>query len=253
MKIAIAGKGGVGKTTLSAALARLYRDEGRNVLAIDADSNPNLAAALGIPVQGITPLSEQKDLVEERTKAKLGGFGTIFKLNPRVDDIAQKYAVEHENIKLLIMGTVKLGESGCACPANVLVKSLLTHLLLTEKDVVICDMEAGVEHLGRGTAKAVDAMIVVVEPGRRSVETANHIYELAQHLGVTRVYTVGNKVRTEEEREFIKNLVVTDVLGFIPYDQQIIEADMRGEPLFVPEVIKEVEKIKENLESKILE
>lgn len=251
MKIAIAGKGGVGKTTLSAALAKLYRDEGRTVLAIDADSNPSLASTLGVPIQEITPLSEQKELVEERTKTKLGGFGTVFKLNPRVDDIAQKYAVEYEGIKVLVMGTVKTGESGCACPANVLVKSLLTHLLLTEKDVVICDMEAGVEHLGRGTAKAVDAMIVVVEPGRKSVETANHIHELAKDMGLSHVFAVGNKVKTEKEKEFIKTTVAMDVLGVILYDDRIVEADMEGKPPFFEEVIEEARKIKENLEYRI--
>ena len=251
MKIAIAGKGGVGKTTLSAVLSRLYRDEGRNVLAIDADSNPNLATVLGVSVQGITPLSEQKELIEERTKTELGGFGKIFKLNPRVDDIAKKYAVEHDNIKLLVMGTVKSGESGCACPANVLVKNLLTHLLLTEKDVVIADMEAGVEHLGRGTAKAVDAMIIVVEPGRRSTETANRIQELAKDLGVTNVFAVGNKVRNQRERAFIEKAVKMDVLGHILYDERIIEADMKGEPPVYEELMEQVKKIKENLERNI--
>lgn len=251
MKIAIAGKGGVGKTTLSAALSTLYKDEGRNVLAIDADSNPNLAAVLGIPVQEITPLSEQKELIEERTKTELGGFGKIFKLNPRVDDIAEKYAVEHDNIKLLVMGTVKTGESGCACPANVLVKNLLTYLLVTEKDVVIADMEAGVEHLGRGTAKAVDAMIIVVEPGRRSTETANHIHELTKDLGIKNVFVVGNKVKNEKEKQFIETMVTVDVLGYLPYSERVIEADMKGEPPFVDEVIEEVKKIKENLEQKV--
>ncbi len=251
MKIAVAGKGGVGKTTLSAVLSRLYKDEGRTVLAIDADSSPNLATVLGIPAEDIIPLSEQKELVEERTKTKMGGFGAVFKLNPRVDDIAEKYAVEHDNINLLVMGTVKTGESGCACPANVLVKALLTHLLLTEKDVVICDMEAGVEHLGRGTAKAVDAMIVVAEPGRRSTETANHIYELAQDLGIRNVFVVGNKVRNEKEREFIEKAVTMDVLGYIPYDERIIEADMKGEPPFFADLIEEIKTIKETLESKL--
>lgn len=252
MKIAIAGKGGVGKTTLSAVLSVLYKEEGRNVLAVDADSNPNLATALGFPVTDIIPLTEQKALIEERTQTKLGGFGGVFKLNPRVDDIAQKYAVEYDNIKLLVMGTVTMGESGCACPANILVKRLLTHVLLTEKDVVICDMEAGVEHLGRGTAKAVDAMIVVVEPGKRSVETANHIYELAQDLTIKNVVAVGNKVRNEKEKMFIKDMVFMDVLGFIPYDERIIEADMKGELPFFDELVEAVETIKKNLERKIL-
>jgi CO dehydrogenase maturation factor len=250
MKIAIAGKGGVGKTTLSATLARLYRDDGRNVLAIDADSNPNLVTVLGVPVQEITPLSEQKELIEERTKTELGGFGKIFKFNPRVDDIAEKYAVEHDSMKVLVMGTVKMGESGCACPANVLVKNLLTHLLLTEKDVVICDMEAGVEHLGRGTAKAVDAMLIVVEPGRRSVDTANRIHELAQDLKIKNVFAVGNKVKNEKEKEFIKTMVTMDVLGYILYDERIIEADMKGEPPWYDELLDQVTHIKENLEQK---
>ncbi|MGD2249072.1 MAG: carbon monoxide dehydrogenase accessory protein CooC [Candidatus Methanofastidiosia archaeon] len=251
MKIAVAGKGGVGKTTLSAVLAKLYKDEGRNVLAIDADSNPNLSTVLGIPLEGIVPLTEQKELIENRTKTKLGGFGAVFKLNPKVDDIAKKYAVEHDNIKLLVMGTVRTGESGCACPANILVKSLLTHLLVTEKDVIICDMEAGVEHLGRGTAKAVDAMVIVVEPGQRSVKTANHIYTLAQDLGIQNVYAVGNKVRTKTEKDFITKNLDMDVLGFMPYDERIIEADMKEEPPFFDELIQEVENIKENLEKKV--
>jgi CO dehydrogenase maturation factor len=251
MKIAVAGKGGVGKTTLSAILSKLYRDEGRNVLAIDADSNPNLASVLGIPVTNIIPLTEQKSLVEERTKTKLGGYGAVFKLNPKVDDIAQKFAVEHENIKLLVMGTVKTGESGCACPANILVKSLLSHLLLTEKDVVICDMEAGVEHLGRGTAKAVDSMIIVVEPGKRSIETANRIRALAKDLGIENVFVVGNKVRNEKERRFIEKSAQMDVLGHMLYDERIIEADMEGRPPLFEELIESVKTIKENLEQRI--
>jgi CO dehydrogenase maturation factor len=250
MKIAIAGKGGVGKTTLSAGLARLYRDEGRNVLAIDADSNPNLSILLGIPAQDITPLSEQKELIEKRTKTELGGFGKIFKLNPRVDDIAEKYAVTHDNITLLVMGTVRSGESGCACPANILVKNLLMHLLVTEKDVVICDMEAGVEHLGRGTAKAVDAMIIVVEPGRRSTDTANHIYELAKDLGISNVFVVGNKVKNEKEKAFIEKMVSMDVLGHMMYDEKVIEADMKGEPPLFEAFMEQIKTIKENLEQK---
>lgn len=251
MKIAVAGKGGVGKTTLSAVLSVLYRDEGRNVLVIDADSNPNLATVLGFPQQNITPLTEQKELIEERTKTKLGGFGAVFKLNPRVDDIADKFAVEHENIKLLVMGTIETGESGCACPANVMVKALLTHVLLTEKDVVVADMEAGVEHLGRGTAKAVDAMLIVVEPGKRSVETANRISKLAQDLHIRNIFVVGNKVKNEKEREFIEKTAAMDVLGHLSYDSRIIEADMEGEPPFFDALVKEVKTIKENMEDKI--
>lgn len=250
MKIAIAGKGGVGKTTLTALLSTLYRNEGRTVLAIDADSNPNLATILGVSTH-ITPLTDQKELVEERTQSKLGGFGGIFKLNPRVDDIASKFAVEHEGIKVLVMGSVKMAESGCACPANVLVKNLLSHILLTEKDVVICDMEAGVEHLGRGTAKAVDAMVVVVEPSRRSVQTANRIHRLAREMGIQNVSAVGNKVRNKKEKEFLENMVEMRFLGSIMYDERIIEADMKGELPWYDELVSEVKTIKENLETQV--
>jgi len=251
MKLAIAGKGGVGKTTLAAVLSVLYRDEGRNVLVIDADSNPNLSMILGIPPEAAIPLTDRRELIEERTKAKMGGFGTIFKLNPRVDDIANTYAVKKDGIHLLVMGTVTAPESGCACPANVLVKQLLTHLLLTEKDVVICDLEAGVEHLGRGTAKAVDAMIIVVEPGRRSVETANRIHTLGRGLGIIHVYAVGNKIRNEDERNFLTETLPMDILGFIPYDGRIRDADMRGEPPFFDDLLSEIASIKENLEKKV--
>lgn len=250
MKIAVAGKGGVGKTTLTALLSTLYRNEGRTVLAIDADSNPNLAAILGVSTH-IVPLTDQKELVEERTQSTLGGFGGIFKLNPRVDDIASKYAVEHQGIKVLVMGSVKVAESGCACPANVLVKNLLSHILLTEKDVVICDMEAGVEHLGRGTAKAVDAMVVVVEPGRRSVETANRIYRLARDLGIQNIFAVGNKVRNQEEKEFLEDMVDMEVLGTIMYDERIIESDMRGSLPQHDNLVSEIRVIKENLETQV--
>jgi CO dehydrogenase maturation factor len=251
MKLAIAGKGGVGKTTLAAILSILYRDEGRNVLAIDADSNPNLSMILGIPSQEAIPLTERKELIEKRTKATMGGFGAVFKLNPRVDDIEETYAVEKEGIHLLVMGTVTAPESGCACPANVLVKRLLSHILLTEKDVVICDLEAGVEHLGRGTAKAVDAMIIVVEPGQRSVETANRIFSLGDGLGIIHVYAVGNKVRTEEEKNFLKESLSMDVLGFIPHDGRIREADMKGEPPLFDDLLSEIASIKENLEKRV--
>jgi CO dehydrogenase maturation factor len=253
MKLAIAGKGGVGKTTLAAVLSVLYRDEGRNVLVIDADSNPNLSMILGIPPEAAIPLTDRRELIEERTKAKMGGFGTIFKLNPRVDDIANIYAVKKDGINLLVMGTVTAPESGCACPANVLVKQLLTHLLLTEKDVVICDLEAGVEHLGRGTAKAVDAMLIVAEPGRRSAETANRIYELARGLGIAHVYAVGNKIRNEQEKRFLQDSLCMDLVGFIQQDERIREADMKGKAPFYDDLLSEIRVIKENLEKRINE
>lgn len=182
MKLAIAGKGGVGKTTLASLLAMVYSAEGKRVIAIDADPDANLALALGISMEEarhITPIVELKDLIEERTGAKPGTSGMFFKLNPKVDDIPDRFSVKKDGVSLMLMGTIKGGGTGCICPESVLLKSLLSHLLLERSDVVIMDMEAGLEHLGRGTAEAVDAFIIVVEPGKRSLQTAEAVGRLA--------------------------------------------------------------------------
>ncbi len=227
MKIAISGKGGVGKTLLASLLSKIFTESGYSVLAIDADSNPNLAATLGFPrAEEIIPISEMKELVEERTGAPPGKVGAYFKLNPKVDDLPEKYWQEHNGIKLMVMGRVKRGGSGCYCPENAFLQALVNHLLLARNEVVILDMEAGVEHLGRGTAKAVDKLIVVVEPSRRSVETAYRIAKLAQDIGLQNIAVVGNKIRSQSESEFlISNLPGFQFLGFIPYYQTLVEAD----------------------------
>ena len=176
MKIAVSGKGGVGKTTFSALLIRALNESGKHVLAIDADPDANLASALGIKdANKITPISEMKDLIFERTEAKPGTIGGFFKLNPKVDDLPDSLSVKFENIKFMRLGEIKKGGSGCICPESTLLKALVTHIVLARDEVVVMDMEAGIEHLGRATAKAVDKLIVVVEPGRRSIETAGHI------------------------------------------------------------------------------
>jgi CO dehydrogenase maturation factor len=257
MKLAISGKGGTGKTTLAGVLARVYANEGHKVLAVDADPDANLASALGFPRQigeSLTPLAEIKELVEERTGVKLGSIGSFFVLNPRVDDIPDKYCVEHRGVKLLVLGTIKGGGTGCFCPENALLKSLLRHLLLERDEVVIVDMEAGIEHLGRGTALGVDALIVVVEPGQRSLQTAASIKKLAGDLGINRVLLVGNKIRGAYDREFILSHVPPgEMLGFISYSPLILQSDLEGKsPADVdPKVIKEVAKIRDRLENMI--
>ena len=231
MKIAVSGKGGVGKTTLSAFLCRWFADRGHTVLAIDADPASNLGMALAIPgAENLPPITEMKDLISERTGARPGSMGGFFKLNPKVDDLPEKIALKQGNIRLLVMGGVKQGGSGCLCPENAMLKSLVAHLMLSRGEVVIMDMAAGIEHLGRGTAQAVDRLIVVVEPGRRSLDVARRIRNLAADIGVTTFAVVGNKVRGPEDRHFLERaLEGFPLLGFIPYDQQIIQADLRGE------------------------
>ncbi len=230
MKIAVSGKGGVGKTTFSAMLIRTLNDQGKKVLAIDADPDANLAAAIGIPDAGtITPISEMKDLVYERTEAKPGSVGGFFKMNPKVDDLPDALSARVENIKLMRLGGVKKGGAGCICPESTMLKALITHIVLARDEVVVMDMEAGIEHLGRATAGAVDRLIVVVEPGRRSIDTAIHIKKLAGEIGLSRIAMIGNKIRSEKDIAFLKeHLKDFSFLGFLPYDDALIEADLQG-------------------------
>ena len=254
-KLAITGKGGVGKTTLASVLARLYAAEGHKVLAIDADPDANLGAALGISnkeLGRITPIAQLEELIHERTGSKPGTIGGMFKLNPQVDDIPDRSSISKDGIRLLVLGTVKKGGSGCICPESALLKSLLTHLLLRRDEMVILDMEAGIEHLGRGTAAAVDAFITVVEPGMRSLETAQAVRKLAEDIGIKKCYVVGNKVIGNEDRKFISdNLPEFEVLGFISFNPKIIEADRKGvSPYDIDsDVVSEVQVIKDKLDT----
>lgn len=253
-KIAITGKGGVGKTTLSSVLAYLYREAGYTVLAVDADPASGLANALGFPPEQaaqIVPVSEMGDLIYERTGAQPGTIGGFFKLNPKVDDIPERFSGSHRDIRLLRLGAVKLGGSGCLCPENALLKALTTHLFMRRDEVLILDMEAGVEHLGRATAQAVDAMIIVVEPGRRSVGVMEEIRRLANDIGLTRLYLVGNKVRNEADEAFLRQIAGDlPVLGFLPYDPQVIQADLTGRAVYdiAPETVVAGRRIWEKLQ-----
>ena len=230
MKLAVSGKGGVGKTTFSALLARTLSDRGKKVLAIDADPDANLAAAIGIAnAETITPIAEMKELIFERTGAQPGTIGGFFKLNPKVDDIPDTLSSRLDNIKLMRLGSVKKGGAGCLCPESTLLKALVTHVVLGRDEVVIMDMEAGIEHLGRATAQAVDKLIVVVEPGRRSIDTAEQIKRLAAEIRLNHVAVVGNKIRTPKDEEFLrKHLSDFEFLGFLPYEDTLIEADLSG-------------------------
>ncbi len=232
MKIAVSGKGGVGKTTFAAFLIKALADEGNRVLAIDADPDANLAQALGADnADEIVPISQMKELIEERTDAKVGSMGSFFKLNPKVDDLPEKLSVELDNIRLMVMGGVKKGGAGCICPESTLLKNLVRHIVLARDEAVVLDMEAGLEHLGRGTAMAVDRLIVVVEPGRRSIETANQVRRLAGDIGIKRLSFVGNKIRSQKDKDFLlEQMPDFPFLGFVPYQDKIIEADLNGRP-----------------------
>ncbi|MEM2338574.1 MAG: AAA family ATPase [Nitrososphaerales archaeon] len=238
MKIAVVGKGGVGKTTIAANLARLFAKDGYLVLAIDADPAMNLAHSLGIDKSissKIIPLADNNDLIEERTGARPGSIGSVFSLTPKVHDIAEKYSVMGpDNVRLLVMGTVKSAGSGCMCPANSLLRALFRHLLIESKDVIVVDMEAGLEHLGRGIVRGFDFILNVVEPSIQSVDTTVRIVKLAKDLNVKNIIIVGNKVRNEKQKGFLEEELKKNDLkltSLIPYDEKVLEADMLNIPL----------------------
>jgi len=253
MKLAISGKGGVGKTTLAALLAQVYADQNRQVLAADGDPSPCLAGALGFPDElraRLHPIAEMDELIEERTGAKPGASGGFFTLNPRVDDIPERFSVAHRGVRLLEMGAVDLGGSGCICPESAMLKTLITHLLFRKDDVLILDMYAGVEHLGRATVDFVDAMIVVVEPTRRSLGTAVQIKKLAHDIGLTRLWLVGNKVMNEDEAAFLRDESPgLPILGLLPADTAVQEADRLGIAVYdhVPALRQAAEQIAKKL------
>jgi CO dehydrogenase maturation factor len=257
MKIAITGKGGVGKTTLASLLAHIYAEEGKRVIAVDADPDANLASALGIPMEvaeKIRPIADMADLIEERTGARPGETGGIYKLNPKVDDLPEGIGYRLKGITLLTMGKLKAAASGCYCPENVLLRSLLKHLIVDRSEVVIVDMEAGIEHLTRGTAESVDVFIVVVEPGQRSLQTAKTVFEMANSLGVRKVFVVANKVRGSEDIAFIKdNIKGIEVLGSIAFNDAIMEADMKGSSpyLYSMETVNAVRDLKKKMEKEL--
>ena len=254
MKIAVTGKGGVGKTTFAATLARLYAAEGRKVLAADVDPDANLGLALGFDeetLDSIVPISRMRKLVEERTGAN--SENQFYRLNPKVDDIPDTYGKVCNGVKLLVLGTVETGGGGCVCPEHVMLKRIINNMVLHRDDVVIMDMEAGLEHLGRGTTEGVGQFIVVIEPGARSIQTYKNVKRLASDLGVKQVRVVANKVRNEEDEAFVKSKIPEeDLLGFIHYNTEVMDADRQGKSPYdfsktvTDEIIKIKKKIEEN-------
>jgi len=237
IKLAVSGKGGVGKTTVAALLIRHMAKQGMRVLAIDADPVASLGGALAMPDhEKIEPIANMKDLIFERTGAKPGTMGGFFKMNPRVDDIPEKLAAVQGNIHLMVMGTVDHGGSGCVCPESILLKNLVQHLLLYNDDALVLDMEAGVEHLGRATARAVNLMLVVVEPGARSIQAAKLVRKLAAEIGIDQLAVVANKVRGPEDEQAIAGaLEGFEILGYLPYDPKFVEADLAGKLVYEDE------------------
>jgi CO dehydrogenase maturation factor len=266
MKIAVSGKGGTGKTSLVAALAKNFVDAGHQVLAIDADPTSNLAMALGQGFPNATngvggphprpnesiPLIRMKELIAERTGTDTkAGYGKFFKLNPHVDDIPDTYRLTASGVSFIVLGAVHVAAGGCYCPENVFLQSLLSHLVLERDEVVIIDMEAGIEHLTRGTVRGIDVLVVMVEPTLRSIEAARTIHELASELGIRRIGIVGNKIAADAQREFIeKSLDAMEILGFLSLNGRIQETDITGEAVFSrnPQLVDEVNRIRKHIE-----
>jgi len=257
MKIAISGKGGVGKTTLAGVLARMLADQGRKVLAIDADPDANLSSAIGLPkedLERLSPIAAMTSLIEERTGAKKGTYGAMFKLNPKVDDLPDEMGVTYQGVKLLLLGCIPQGGGGCFCPENILLKNLVRHILVQREEALIIDMEAGLEHLGRGSTGYVDALIIVVEPGQRAMNTARQIKKLGEDLHIKNTMIVGNKVTSDEDRRIIEeSLPDFPILGHMSFNPRVIQADREGKsPYDIDEKIKdEVRAILEEMEKRL--
>jgi CO dehydrogenase maturation factor len=247
VKIAIGGKGGVGKTTVCAVWAQLFAEEGFDVLAIDADPNVNLALAFGLPSEeNPVPLIRMKELIAERTGTDKDAVGSYFRLNPRVSDLPEKYWVEiglsgHKNsadnnragkLRLLVLGAITQAGSGCACPEGAFLKALLAHTILQRREVVLVDMAAGVEFMGRASVQGIDALVLVVEPGGRSIDTVNNLGRMARELGIRIVGAIANKVTEAAQVDIIESqLEKITLLGVVKYSKFIQEADLKRAPV----------------------
>ena len=251
MKIAIVGKGGVGKTTIAACLARLLSRDKYNVIAVDADPSLNLAIALGIPrdiAYKAPALFDDEEFIRSRTLLPNG----LYIMNPKVDDVIERFGIKvPDNVTLIKFGEVKRGGTRCLCPEYAFLRALLSHLILGRKDVVILDMVAGLEHMSRGAAKGIDLMLCVVEPTIKAIDVVLQMYRLSKDINIKRFEFIANKIRKESDNEFIKKHIKTSIFEVIPYDEAVIEADELGISLldYAPNspAVKAIERLKSKL------
>lgn len=245
MKVAVSGKGGVGKTLIAGGIARGFAERKYKTIAIDADSSPNLALTLGLTAEEarkIVPISENKALVDSKTST---GYSHVYNLNFSVDDIVKEYSVATPlGVNLIVMGTVQSMGAGCMCAPTAVIRALLRYLVVETDEAVVLDLEAGVEHIGRGTARQVDVLLIVADSNLKSLEIAKHIHDMAAAAGMKQLYLVGNRVMNDEQKVAIKSYADKNgltVLDFVPFDTKVTEFDMLGK---TPLLNKEISAVK---------
>lgn len=247
MKIAVCGKGGVGKSTISALLIQALLDRGRKVLAIDADPSPHLARLLGLSQEKITPIAAMKDLLQERSEKN----GPFYNMNPRVGDLPEKFMKRQGNLSLMVLGAIPQGGAGCACAENAVLRNLLNGLLLSKGEDIVLDMEAGVEHLGRGTIASVNHILIVVQPYRGSIETAGKIKTLARDLKVKSLHVIANNIHGAEDVNFIREMCGVEPLGQFSFSIKARQAEREGRsvPAADKDLLDSAVRLVEKLES----
>ena len=230
MKIAIAGKGGVGKTTIMALIARQLHQSGKKVLVIDADPSPHMAQTLGFDnIDQITPIAEMSTLLAQRAGKTEGS--PFYNINPEINDLLADFMLEKDGMKLMVLGAIQTAKGGCACPENTVLKRLLTKLLLSDNQAILLDMEAGVEHLGRGTIAGVDELFIVTIPSRSSVRTTLKVLALAEEAGIADISFLANLVENNEDREFLQQELPRAPVAFFPNSAAIRRNERQESPL----------------------